>query len=164
MTSKDFEIKQKCIALKRVSFLVFSGKSDQYDDKLDILLKKMTEGFKTNKRYKNLRIQLFLLTRVLLLRLSTNTLTDALRKLWPHLLNELVSIFEDTQLDVALTFEAIKMIELMSSLNLEDFQMNQWIFLVDSFGMELNADDNKLVARKKIQDVKSIAMAKKKGD
>jgi len=36
---------------------------------------------------------------------------------------------------VALTFEAIKMIELMSSLNIEDFQMNQWIFLVDSYGM-----------------------------
>lgn len=30
--SKDFEIKQKCIALKRVSFLVFSGDLDQYED------------------------------------------------------------------------------------------------------------------------------------
>lgn len=28
LTSKDFEIKQKCIALKRVSFLVFSGDID----------------------------------------------------------------------------------------------------------------------------------------
>ena len=122
LTSKHFEIKQKCIALKRVSFLVFSGDIDQYDDKLDILLKKMTEGFKTNKKYNSLRIELFLLTRVLLLRLSPNTLTDALRKLWPHLLNELVSIFEDSQhSDVNLTFEAIKMIELMSSLNIEDF-------------------------------------------
>jgi len=99
----------------------------------------MTEGFKTNKKYRELRIQLFLLTRVLLLRLSAHTLADALRKLWPHLLNELVSIFEDTQNEVALTFEAIKMIELMSSLNIEDFTMNQWIFLVDSYGM--NFDD-----------------------
>jgi hypothetical protein len=96
LTSKDFEIRQKCVALKRVAFLVFSGDQDQYDDKLDLLLKKMTEGFKTNKKYKELRIQLFLLTRVLLLRLQSHTLADALRKLWPHLLNELVSIFEDT--------------------------------------------------------------------
>lgn len=124
--------------MKRVAFLVFSGDQDQYDDKMDLLLKKMTEGFKTNKKYTELRIQLFLLTRVLLLRLHANTLADALRKLWPHLLNELVSIFEDTSSDVALTFEAIKTIELMSSLNIEDFQMNQWIFLVDSYGMSLD--------------------------
>jgi len=35
-----------------------------------------------------------------------------------------------------LTIEAIKLIELLSSLNLEDFQMNQWIFLVDGIGMK----------------------------
>ncbi len=51
------------------------------------------------------------------------------------MLNELTSIFDETQTDVGLTFEAIKTIELMSSLNIEDFQMNQWIFLVDSYGM-----------------------------
>ncbi len=83
LTSKDFEIKQKCIALKRVAFLVFSGDSDQYaedyqikiinnDDKLDLLLKKMAEGFKTHKKQRELRIHLFLLTRVLLLRLHQN--------------------------------------------------------------------------------------------
>lgn len=30
------------------------------------------------------------------------------------------------------------MIELMSALNLEDFQMNQWIFLIDSYGIKLD--------------------------
>lgn len=39
-----------------------------------------------------------------------------------------------------LVFEAIKVIELMSALNIEDFQMNQWIFLVDSYGMHLDND------------------------
>lgn len=115
----------------------------------------MTEGLKmsTNKKLPELQRQLFLLTRVLLLRLQTTTLTDALRKLWPHLLNELESIFRDNPLlnekassksaftnkekqeELALIFEAIKVVELMSALNLEDFQMNQWIFLVDSYGM-----------------------------
>ena len=50
MTSKETENKQKIIALKRVSFLVFSGDVDQYIDKLDLLLKKMTEGFKAIKK------------------------------------------------------------------------------------------------------------------
>jgi hypothetical protein len=70
-------------------------------------------------------------------------------------LNELESIFRDNPLlsekhgkgamtpqtsrdkqeELGLIFEAIKVVELMSALNLEDFQMNQWIFLVDAFGM-----------------------------
>jgi Mor family transcriptional regulator len=58
-------------------------------------------------------------------------LTEALRKLWPHLLNELISVFEVKQEggviskeETDLTIEAIKLIELLSSLNIEDFQMN----------------------------------------
>jgi len=36
-----------------------------------------------------------------------------------------------------LTIEAIKLVELLSSLNIEDFQMNQWIFLIDGYGMKM---------------------------
>jgi len=41
-----------------------------------------------------------------------------------------------------LTIEAIKLVELLSSLNIEDFQMNQWIFLIDGYGMK--PEHNKL--------------------
>ena len=65
----------------------------------------------------------------MLIRLNFMSLTEALRKLWPHLLNELISVFEikiDTmdKENVDLTIEAIKLVELLSSLNIEDFQMN----------------------------------------
>jgi hypothetical protein len=41
-----------------------------------------------------MRQQLFLLSRILMLRLKEKQLEDALRKLWPHLLNELVLVFD----------------------------------------------------------------------
>jgi len=50
LTTKDTETKMKENALKRVSFLLFSGTVDDYDDKIDILLKKMTEGIKSTKK------------------------------------------------------------------------------------------------------------------
>jgi len=50
MSSKDSEEKIKENALKRVAFLLFSGNSDQYDEKLDLLLKKMTDGLKNSKK------------------------------------------------------------------------------------------------------------------
>ena len=67
--------------------------------------------------------QLFLLSRILMLRLTSTKLEDVLRKLWPHLLNELVQVFDppNGKRDMALIFEAIKIIELMSQLNIEDF-------------------------------------------
>ena len=81
---------------------------------------------------------------MLLIRLSLQTLTDVLRKLWPHLLNELISVFEaranenggTERENTDLIIEAIKLVELLSSLNIEDFQMNQWIFLIDGYGMK----------------------------
>jgi hypothetical protein len=61
-----------------------------------------------------------------------------LRKLWPHLLNELETIFRTSPSNgntTRLVIEAIKVVELMSALNIEDFQMNQWIFMIDGYGM-----------------------------
>lgn len=89
--------------------------------------------------------------RVGLIKQDTKQLIQFLKSLWPHLLSELVSIFEvnkETYNEIEkyytnqLTIEAIKLIELLSSLNLEDFQMNQWIFLVDKVGMKKVEMDN----------------------
>jgi hypothetical protein len=57
----------------------------------------MTEGFKNHKMNTDLRMQLFLLSRILMLRLPVHKLAEAMRKLWPHLLQELVSVFEVTE-------------------------------------------------------------------
>lgn len=56
----------------------------------------MTEGFKNTGKDREMTLQLFLLSRILMLRLSQSALAEALRKLWPHLLNELVNVFDLT--------------------------------------------------------------------
>ena len=108
-------------------------------------MKKMTDLFKTSNKIITLqRLFLFFLTRVLLIRLNTSALISTLRKLWPHLLNELITVFEKNNSysdDKQLTVEAIKLVELLSSLNIEDFQMNQWIFLIDGYGMKEKETD-----------------------
>ena len=86
----------------------------------------MIEGFKNHRMNTALRIQLFLLCRIIMLRLPPKKLEEAMRRLWPHLLSEMVSVFEvhPEKLDLAaleLTFEGLKLIELMSQLNIEDF-------------------------------------------
>lgn len=141
-------IAQKCSAMKRIAFLIFSCDDDDFQGQLDQLMKKMIEVFKSKQKNDiKQRLFLFFLTRVMLIRLNFQTLTEALRKLWPHLLNELISVFEskdvtDKEENTDLTIEAIKLVELLSSLNIEDFQMNQWIFLIDGYGMKLENNSN----------------------
>jgi hypothetical protein len=123
--------------------LVFSSNINSLGvTQLDLLLKKMTEGFKNANKDSEMSQQLFLLSRILMVRLETTQLAEALRKLWPHLLNELVNVFDcnGKKVDYLLQIEGIKIVELMSQLNIEDFQMNQWMFLFDGYG--LNFDVN----------------------
>lgn len=140
---------RRCYAMKRIAFLIFSCADDEFLNQLDPLMKKMIDVIKKREGKGDIkqRIFVFFLTRVMLIRLNTQTLTEALRKLWPHLLNELISVFEMRsdaeqqqqaldQESSKLTIEAIKLVELLSSLNIEDFQMNQWIFLIDGYGMK----------------------------
>jgi hypothetical protein len=86
----------------------------------------MIEGFKNHRMNTEMRIQLFLLCRILMLRLPPQKLEETMRRLWPHLLSEMVSVFDKQpeDLDIGtlqLTFEGLKLIELMSQLNIEDF-------------------------------------------
>jgi len=87
--------------MKRIAFLIFSCDDDDFNGQLDQLMKKMIEVFKQKTRAEKTdikqRLFLFFLTRVLLMRLNFQTLTETLRKLWPHLLNELISVFEMKQ-------------------------------------------------------------------
>ena len=86
-----------------------------------------------------------------MLRLGSRKLAEALKRLWPHLQAELVATFEDRNFtekasdkqNATLTSEAIKVVELMSQLNIDEFQINQWMFMFDGFGVKyINSDEH----------------------
>jgi len=83
----------------------------------------MADSFKRDDKQREFIQSLFLLSRILMLRLGTRKLAEALKRLWPHLLAELVSVFDEAahtsttegnSPDYTLTKEAIKIVELMS--------------------------------------------------
>ena len=55
----------------------------------------MADSFKKDNKQTEFILSLFLLSRILMLRLGTKKLAEALKKLWPHLLTELVSVFDE---------------------------------------------------------------------
>ena len=78
----------------RLSFLIFSTKKDQINEQLDPLLRKMADSFKAQQKEVNFVISLFLLSRILMIRLGSRKLDEVLKRLWPHLLAEIVQVFD----------------------------------------------------------------------
>lgn len=122
---------------RRLSFLIFSTNKDKINEKLvDPLLKKMADSFKAQQKEVTFVISLFLLSRILMIRLGSRKLDEVLKRLWPHLLAEIVQVFDESQKNTEITesaetpylngtgeqknnmytlaFEAIKIVELMS--------------------------------------------------
>jgi len=71
--------------------------------------------------------------RILLMRLSVITLNKIFRSVWPSLITLLIQIFkkDKAQKNPNLLLAALKVIDLVHALEIEDFMLHRWIFLFD---------------------------------
>lgn len=81
-------VDQKPMLLKRQAFAMFSGELDQYHLFLPLIQERLTETLRMNPS-PAVSAQVFLMFRVLLLRISCQHLTS----LWPIMVTELIRIF-----------------------------------------------------------------------
>ncbi|XP_024919895.1 protein dopey-2 isoform X3 [Cynoglossus semilaevis] len=81
-------VDQKPMLLKRQAFAMFSGELDQYHLYLPLIQERLSEALKMNPSPAVLA-QMFLMFRVLLMRISSQHLTS----LWPIMVTELIRIF-----------------------------------------------------------------------
>ncbi|XP_071783130.1 protein DOP1B [Centroberyx gerrardi] len=79
---------QKPMLLKRQAFAMFSGELDQYHLYLPLIQERLTEALRMSQT-PAVSAQIFLMFRVLLLRISPQHLTS----LWPIMVTELIRIF-----------------------------------------------------------------------
>ncbi|XP_066542058.1 protein dopey-2 [Hoplias malabaricus] len=79
---------QKPMLLKRQAFAMFSGETDQYHLYLPLIQERLTENLRTGQTPAMVG-QMFLMFRVLLLRISPQHLTS----LWPIMVTELIRIY-----------------------------------------------------------------------
>lgn len=60
----------KALTFKKISFLAYSCKVKSFDVQIDQLLQTMTLGFKIKDKNREIRMQLFLLSRIIMMRLE----------------------------------------------------------------------------------------------
>ncbi|XP_054470794.1 protein dopey-2 [Anoplopoma fimbria] len=81
-------VDQKPMLLKRQAFAMFSGELDQYHLYLPLIQERLTEALRMNPS-PSVSAQIFLMFRVLLVRISSQHLTS----LWPIMVTELIRVF-----------------------------------------------------------------------
>lgn len=124
-TSKSSEIQQRAKILRCLALLIYSGGQDEYREVADDLTKKIIEELKVHEGA--LIPLIFLLCRVLFVKLEAPTLAEIWPRLWPHLFVDLVRIFSEEVAPMH-QLSAIKLLELLYLTGNEDFQFGSWVF------------------------------------
>ena len=136
----------KIKTLRRISFVIYSCKGDQFKNDFDNIKEKAKLFLSSYKDNSRLEQEIFLMMRILFLRFSHDGVMKMIKDLWPIIFTELIENFknENRNKNINLIIESFKFIELLSLANAEEFSLYQWIFLLDTFNMkDLDTKDPK---------------------
>ena len=98
---------------------------------------------KEDKVHPNLIVLVLFLLRILLLRLNPETLNTVFRPMWPSILFLLIKIIGSKTNTSEVSIAALKLLEVISCLDIEEFHMHKWIFLFEYFGVMLEFENGK---------------------
>ena len=139
---------QNIIAMRRLSFILYSSPKNMYSLKLGQIMEKAKEVITKYSENPTLLSEIFLMIRVMFLRFSNENLIELIRALWPIIFSELVSILTGKRKNInnELNLGCAKLVELLTISNMEEFCLYQWIFFIDSYNVEdvdIRNNDNK---------------------
>ncbi|KAI5833359.1 hypothetical protein K523DRAFT_343112 [Schizophyllum commune Tattone D] len=143
-TNKEYELLLRSLQLRRLSFALFCGDKNGFITQLPTIQEKLVETLK-NVTAPIVQSEVYLCVRVLLCRLSPHNLTS----FWPVLLTELYRLFESVMLnlppdgsdDLPLLLAACKCLDLLVTLQTEEFQIHEWMFITDTVDAVYRPDD-----------------------
>ena len=143
---RDTENKKRMKCFLRICFIIYSGDAEKYIDKraLKTLLEKIKNLLKEEKTDPRLTILILFSLRILIMRLQKSTLNELFKTIWPSiifLLRKLIKSKNETNEGIFLA--SMKLLELISSTDIEEFNLHKWSFMFEYFGVELTMVDPK---------------------
>lgn len=140
-TGKAESMRQRIKSFERVCFIIFAGAVDEYQKRMAFLLESINEVIKEFEQTNPALLMLiFFCLRILVLRLSAHSLHELFRNIWPSLLVLLVQVFDrsaERKRSPALVYAALKLVELLACVDIEEFHLHEWIFIYDYYGLKL---------------------------
>ncbi|RHZ59323.1 hypothetical protein Glove_364g9 [Diversispora epigaea] len=142
--NKEQESLSRAFNLRRLSYLIFCGKLDQYLKQLHSIAEKLVELFKLGF-VELVHGEIYLCLRILMCRISNQHLSN----FWPGILTELINLFgsflqsepsrkenKSEHSETANSFlAACKFLDLLFVLQTNDFQIYEWMFIADTINI-----------------------------
>ncbi|KIY73422.1 hypothetical protein CYLTODRAFT_365976 [Cylindrobasidium torrendii FP15055 ss-10] len=134
-TNKEYEMLLRSLNLRRLAFVIFTGDKNQFLTQLPSIQEKLVDTLR-NVSTPTVQSEVYLCLRVLLCRLSPHNLMS----FWPTILMELYRLFQgslenvpaDGSEELQLVLAACKCLDLLFTLQTEEFQIYQWVFMTDT--------------------------------
>jgi hypothetical protein len=150
MGGKNIFVKKsekKIDTLRRISFVIYSCDKDKFIKDFGLIRRKAKELLSEDIENNYLEKEIFLIMRMFFLRFSHDCVMQMIRDLWPIIFIKLIqNILKN---DPLLVTETFKFIELLSLVNIEEFSLYQWIFMVDTYDMnDLNINNQESLLNK----------------
>jgi hypothetical protein len=139
-TSARMEADRKTqLNLRRIALLILAGDEDAFADRYRTIEEKITElltATPTSSPSTIVRAEVFMVLRALILRSSSVYLSP----FWPlintEMQNAMLSVLPDAadveQYTNAAILQACKVLDLLVTLDLDDFQLHEWLFITDT--------------------------------
>ena len=144
-------VQEKSQILKRISFVIYSCGRDDFRSDFALIKSKAKDLLTDFSSNSSLEKEIFLLLRMLFLKFSHDAVMQMIRDLWAIIFTELVTNINNYKTKnegFKSVLESFKFIELLSLVNIEEFSLYQWIFLLDVFDVkECNVTIDSLLKR-----------------
>ncbi|KAK0550035.1 hypothetical protein OC845_002839 [Tilletia horrida] len=143
-TNRETEMLGRALNLRRLSYVIFTSTKDHFLTQLPNIQEKVVDIMRT-KAAEPVQAEVYLCMRVLLCRFSEQHLAP----FWPVLLTELMRLLEslteelpsDNSDQLQLVLSACKFLDLLLTLQTEDFQIHQWLFVTDTVDIMYPPDE-----------------------
>ncbi|CAO3630393.1 unnamed protein product [Cunninghamella blakesleeana] len=148
-TNKDQETLQRALHLRRVSFVIFAGSMNQYVPQLPTIQEKMVELLKLDHN-EMIHVEIYLCLRIILIRFSQKHLIH----FWPVLISEMIRVFNsfitneslDRPEEAQIALAGCKFLDLLCTLEMDSFQVYQWIFIRDTVDAVIKREETQQVS------------------
>lgn len=138
--------------LRRIALLILTAANDTFVVNLNALQEKIVDllnATAASSPSSTTRAEIYMVIRALLLKTSAHHLAS----MWPTINSELYdaisSVFPNQSADqynVTCLLQACKLLDVLLTLELDDFQMQEWLFITDTTDAVYRSSDSKSVA------------------
>lgn len=153
---RDTENKKRMKCFLRICFIIYSGETEKYIDKktLKTLLEKIKNLLREENKEPRLTILILFSLRILIMRLQKTSLNELFRTIWPSIIFLLRKLIKSKNTkNEGIFLASMKLLELISCTDIEEFNLHKWAFMFEYYGVELTIlegdDPNKITEKEK---------------